>query len=317
MARKNVFSRALEAAQDAAPDGGEEDRPEADDRRVAPNVKYFGASFEEQLRRTAQDIDPDDIDMGPLQDRIDLETGLGDLVETIRESGQQVPALVRKTDDGSYVAVYGRRRILACRRLERPVRAIVTELSEEDALVAQGLENAARLDTSYIEKALFVHRVEQAGFSSGVIQRALGIDRAALSRFRAAARDIPEAVIKRIGAAHGAGRRQWDLLRKLLASEGAPSPSRVEEMIDPDLDEAERLADLINKLQPRKTREKVVETPVSRKVAPGMSLTRKKKQVALDVSEDVSPAFLDHLVDHLEEALPTLYRTWESDQNGE
>jgi ParB family chromosome partitioning protein len=317
MARKNVFSRALEAAQDAQPENEEAAPPADDDRRVAPNVKYFGASFEEQLRRAAQDLNPDEIDMGPFQDRIDLEASLDALVESVRESGQQVPVLVRKTEAGGYVAVYGRRRILACRRLGCPVRAIVTELSEEDALVAQGLENAARLDTSYIEKALFVYRIEQAGFAPGVIQRALGIDKATLSRFRAAARDIPDPVIKRIGAAHGAGRRQWDALRKLLLADEAPAPSRVVEMVDPDLDETDRLSDLIRKLQSRRSTGPTPEPPVARTVAPGLTLKRKPKQVALDVSGEVDPAFLDHLARHLEEALPGLYEAWETKRNEE
>lgn len=314
MARKNVFSRALSAAaqeqESEAPDEGRDaDAPETG-RRTAPNVRYFGESFDEQIRRTAQDIDPAKISMGPVPDRIDLESGLEDLVDTIRESGQQVPALVRKAEDGGYVAVYGRRRILACRRLGRPVRAIVTELDEDEALIAQGLENAARLDTSYIEKALFVSRIEDAGFEPGVIQRALGVDKTALSRFRSAARDIPVEVIEAIGAAHGAGRRQWDALRKLVTADGAPSPARLCEMIDKDLVEQDRLSDLIAKLSPPRSRAAPAQ---AREITRGVTLRRGARAVTVNVGRDADPAFLDYL----ETEMTDLYEQWLSRRNEE
>lgn len=317
MARK-IFDPAKSAAaqeqEGEAPDeAGDEARdaetPKAH-HRTAPSVKYFGESFDEQIRRTAQDIDPAKISMGPVPDRINLESGLEDLVDTIRESGQQVPALVRKDEDGGYVAVYGRRRILACRRLGRPVRAIVTELNEEEALIAQGLENAARLDTSYIEKALFVSRIEAEGFAPGVIQRALGIDKAALSRFRSAARDIPVEIIEAIGAAHGAGRRQWDALRKLIAADGAPSPARLVEMIDTDLDEQDRLSDLIAKLSPPRSGAAPAQ---AREITRGVTLRRGARAVTVNVGRDADPAFLDYL----ETEMTDLYEQWLSRKNEE
>jgi ParB family chromosome partitioning protein len=314
MARKNVFSRALEAAQDADSETPDDERVTPDaERRTAPNVRYFEDSFEEQLRRTAQDIDPGRISMGPVADRIDLESGLDALVDTIRESGQQVPALIRKGEDGGYIAVYGRRRILACRKLGRPVRAIVTELTEDEALIAQGLENAARLDTSYIEKALFVSRIEAAGFGPNVIQRALGIDKAALSRFRSAAREIPVELIEAIGAAHGAGRRQWEALRKLISADGAPSPARLREMIDPALESSNRLSDLIAKLSSTAPAQAPAPAVEVRKISRGVTLRRRGRAVTVNVSQDADQAFLDYL----ESELPALHEHWETRHNEE
>ncbi len=85
-------------------------------------------------------------------DRIDPSDGLDELVSSIREHGQKVPVLVRRTQDGALEIVYGRRRLLACRQLGQKVRATVMEMTDEEALIAQGVENNARQDPSFIER---------------------------------------------------------------------------------------------------------------------------------------------------------------------
>lgn len=79
------------------------------------------------------------------------------LVDSIRKHGQQVPILVRPhpTSAGRYQVAYGHRRLRAAEELHRPVRAVVKGLSDEELVVAQGQENSARTDLSYIERALF------------------------------------------------------------------------------------------------------------------------------------------------------------------
>ncbi len=75
------------------------------------------------------DLDPSLIDASFIADRVAdaNDVGLGSLVESIRESGQQVPVLVRPhpTASGRYQIAFGRRRTRAAQVLERPVRAIV------------------------------------------------------------------------------------------------------------------------------------------------------------------------------------------------
>ena len=73
---------------------------------------------------------------------------------------------------GRYQVAYGHRRLQAVRLLGRPVRAIIRPLQDIDVVVAQGVENSARQNLSYIERALFALTLEARGFERSVIMRA-------------------------------------------------------------------------------------------------------------------------------------------------
>ena len=169
---------------------------------------------------TVLELDPAAIDPAPVRDRLDLETdpSFDALIRSIEASGQQVPILVRPHPvlTGRYQAAYGHRRMAAAKRLGAKVRAVVSALSDEALVVAQGKENSERRDLSFIEKALFARRLEDAGFSRGMISDALGTDKADLSRSLAVARAVPEAVILAVGAAPKAGRARWLALSERL-----------------------------------------------------------------------------------------------------
>ncbi len=121
---------------------------------------------------------------------------------------------------GRYQVAYGHRRLRACRQLGRPVRALVKPLSDAELVVAQGLENAARVDLSFIEKAVFAHGLERRGFDRPTIMAALAIDKTELSKMISAAAGLPEPLVRAIGPAPKAGRRRWLLLADRLRSRG-------------------------------------------------------------------------------------------------
>ncbi len=150
------------------------------------------------------------------------------LVESIRESGQQVPVLLRPHPDGSdrYQVAYGHRRVLAARELGRPVRAVIRPLSDAELVVAQGQENSARTDLSFIERSLFAARLEDAGFERSVIMAALAIEKTALSKLIAVARRVPEDIIEAIGPAPKAGRDRWLQLADRLQGVGSQDRAR-------------------------------------------------------------------------------------------
>ena len=52
-------------------------------------------------------------------------------------------------------------------------KVILTELTDAELVVAQGIENAARQDLSWIERALFVDRMDKAGIKPRDIRAAL------------------------------------------------------------------------------------------------------------------------------------------------
>jgi len=247
MARK-VFGNSLKNAMGEATPSEEN----LDTSRTSPTVARAQASILEEDKHATRLIDPNAIQMSAVMDRIDPSDGLDDLVSSIREHGQKVPVLVRRTSNGPLEIVYGRRRLLACRELGQKVRATVMEMTDEEALIAQGVENNARQDPSFIERALFVAGIirelgktdEARKNAQTVAYRALQIDESLVSRMNRIATGIPTELIQAIGPAHGVGRRVWEKLFRLCEKDGAracqiaaeiprnlPGPNRLEAAI--------------------------------------------------------------------------------------
>lgn len=189
----------------------------------------------------------DIIDPSPFPDRLpdDGDSDFEALKTLIAEEGQKIPIQVRTHPEhrGRYQIVYGHRRWRACRDLGITVRALLTELSDRELVVAQGIENAARQDLSWIERALFAWRMDAAGIKPRDIRAALAVDDPELARLRAVCRALPLDIIEAIGRAPKVGRPRWvDLatavtqdrkaiaqLRKTLSADkvrGLPSDER-------------------------------------------------------------------------------------------
>jgi ParB family transcriptional regulator, chromosome partitioning protein len=153
------------------------------------------------------------------------------LKASIAASGQEVPILVRPMPErpGRYQAAYGHRRLRACRQLGIKVRALVKPLTDAELVVAQGLENSARVDLTFIEKASFALALERRGFDRATIMAALATDKTELSKMLSAAAALPEGIVRAIGPAPKAGRRRWLLLAERL--ESAPARERVEALV--------------------------------------------------------------------------------------
>lgn len=183
--------------------------------------------------KTEVEIDPALIDPAPVRDRlsIDQDRSLDALVASIRESGQQVPVLLRPHPSlpGRFQTAYGHRRIEAARRLGSRVRAIVTELDDAALLTAQGKENSERRDLTFIEKALFARRLEDGAYDRSLICAALSADKGDLSRAIAVARAVPDRFIEAIGPAPKAGRARW--LALVEALKGARGTERADALI--------------------------------------------------------------------------------------
>jgi ParB family chromosome partitioning protein len=159
------------------------------------------------------EIDPALVDPSPFADRFSGEDdpSFEQLRQSIAERGQEIPILLRvhPSQPGRYQTAFGHRRLRAARLLGRPVKAILRALDDDDLVVAQGVENAAREDLSFIERAVFALRLETAGRSRAVIQQALAIDKAEASKLIAVARAVPEPLARAIGKAPRIGRGRW------------------------------------------------------------------------------------------------------------
>ena len=254
MARKNPFGSTLAKAMAEGADFSDD---EIDDAPAAAPVRASGPTVARAIEALKEDdkqatrmVSPSHIHLSPLQDRIDPEEGLEVLIESIRTHGQKVPILVRRLPSGEMEIVYGRRRLLACRALGIDVRAVVMEMDDRSALIAQGVENAQRLENSYIERALFVKQVLDAGFDLATVEQAIGVEATQASRMRGIVDVIPAPLIRRIGAAHGVGRRPWEELRKLVTDRSDLSEPVLLDLVRTDLPSPERLPDLIERLKP-------------------------------------------------------------------
>lgn len=165
------------------------------------------------------EIDAGLIDPSPFADRFAQDDeAFAALKQSIAARGQEIPVLLRPSPlaDGRWQTAYGHRRVRAARELGRPVRAIVRALDDDALVLAQGLENAAREDLSFIERAFFALRLETAGRPRAVIQEALAIDRAEASKLIAVANVVPYELARGIGKAPRIGRGRWQAFAEAL-----------------------------------------------------------------------------------------------------
>jgi ParB family transcriptional regulator, chromosome partitioning protein len=167
------------------------------------------------------ELQVDSIDGAQIADRMELdEAAFAQFRETIRAHGQNTPILVRPHPDqsGRYQVAYGHRRLKACRDIGVPVRAVVRSLSDEEMVIAQGQENSARTDLSYIERARFAARLEDKGYSRDIIMAALNVDKTVLSKLVSVTVRIPLPLIDAIGPAPSFGRTRWSELADMIAT---------------------------------------------------------------------------------------------------
>jgi ParB family transcriptional regulator, chromosome partitioning protein len=169
---------------------------------------------------TIIELDADVVDGSFVSDRIeDTDEDYVILRDAIKQHGQSTPILVRPhpQHDGRYMIVFGHRRARAAKELGVPVRAVVKNLEDIAHIVAQGQENTARANLSFIEKALFARKLLGMGQSKETIKSALMVDDTLLSRMLSVAETVPSAVIDALGAAKVVGRDRWEELKKLVS----------------------------------------------------------------------------------------------------
>ncbi|WP_240705306.1 plasmid partitioning protein RepB [Pacificoceanicola onchidii] len=190
------------------------------DRTTKPSAPALGAL--QGSLAAIREIDPGLIDDWGPADRLGEFTAVnseedGESFETlkasIQDAGQQVPILVRKAGaDDRYEAIYGRRRLKACRELGIKVRANVQDIDDQTALLAKGLENAARRNLSFYEKARFAEAILNADHTTATVRQVLSLSASGLSHLTKVYQNIPQTVGDAIGAAPKSGRPKWTAL---------------------------------------------------------------------------------------------------------
>lgn len=221
------------------------DRPRARAPAVGMAAAAMNSVIDERDRLSAEitsgrgrvvEIDPDLIDPSPFSDRLpdDDDLAYTKFRQSIQEAGQKVPAEVRNhpSASGRYQTIYGHRRIRAAKELGIKVKAVISDVSDRDHLMAQALENNERQDLSWSEKALFVLHMDANGISTADIATAVGLDKSRVSELRATAKAMPADVIRAIGRAMKAGRPKWKTLEAAFAANPEVSQRSLEILSD-------------------------------------------------------------------------------------
>ena len=194
MARKDIFSSVMNPAPA---------RPERNDALsyvVSGASRSIKSSFEELAKGSVVELDPELIDGSFVSDRIDDDDeAFQELLAAVKERGQDSPILVRPHPavSGRYQVVFGHRRVKVAKQLGRQVRAVVKPMADQDHVIAQGQENAARSNLSFIERTLFAKRLADLGYDQSVIKSALALDATTFSKMQSVAAHVPEAIILR------------------------------------------------------------------------------------------------------------------------
>ena len=164
---------------------------------------YDESSEISSLRRKSESlisIPPDACSPWNFADRLEEEMGdIDALATSISRSGQQEPILVREsTKKGSvkYEIIFGNRRWRACQRLNIPVKAILKQISDQEAAIAQKEENDNRQDISDYTRAIYYKKLLDKGVFRSQLQMAkkMGIGNSTLGDLLSYTR-IPERIL--------------------------------------------------------------------------------------------------------------------------
>ena len=282
------------------------------------------------------ELEPHQITDTRVADRLDPGDVL-DLRDSIEETGQTVPILVRRAPDDpdKYLLVYGRRRLEAIRSSDKvpKVRALIAQMDDTGAVQAQITENMARRDLSFIEKALFAHELIENGFGNqSRVAEVLTVTKSAISMALSVVEAIGPDLIRAIGPAHGIGRPRWEALSKALepcdgeTSHLEETADRIramapvdvlsgnpEALIDPSVRAFEAVFDMLKPATPTKPKPVKQKDPMQR-FSVGTNTTtirRTPNGVRVDVGQG---AFADWLEAEGPDLIQDLHARWEQQQ---
>lgn len=222
MARKGILS--TDISRPNRREAAATPPPKAAPRAQSGAVGALQSSLTKLQENAVQEVDPTLIFDAGVEDRLGIDINAHkQLKESLATYGQQVPVLLRPhaKKPGRYEIVYGRRRLRALKELGMPVKAMVRQLDDHDLVMAQGQENTARQDLSFIEKASFAAQLEKGGYDRQTIAAALSIDQPMVSRLLKVGQAFPLTYLRAIGSAPGIGRDRWQALIKAYEAKGA------------------------------------------------------------------------------------------------
>lgn len=276
------------------------------------------------------DLDPQLVDASFVSDRLSDEgEEYEELKKAIQASGQSTPILVRpsSTNGKRYMVVFGHRRLKVARELGTTVKAVVKNLDDSTSAIAQGQENSARSNLSFIERAYFAQNLLSTGMTKETVRSSLAIDEAMLSKMLGVIEVVPDPVIKALGASKKIGRDKWLSLRQLLltpallkvANDFAGTADLQELPEDKRFDALHgHLKRYKNKSEARKPKRTATSAKewMSNDNSLSLVMNAKAKKVAIELTSAEARPFSDWLSEHMDR-LYDEYRLSKPVNNGE
>ncbi|MEX0281994.1 MAG: plasmid partitioning protein RepB [Arenibacterium sp.] len=321
MARKNLLKGLMEDQPKETPPDAARVNP-AKPRYATGAVGAVSQSIADLKSRSVMEIDVEDIDAAGLHDRVE-ETNEDHtaLKASIRDYGQQVPILVRPSPEapGRYQIVYGRRRLAALKALGLPAKALVRDLDDKALIMAQGQENSARRNLSFIEKCNFARQMRDANYDRKAICDALSVDKTLISRMLSISDRVPIELIEHIGSAPSIGRDRWSAFAERLEAYGQETDTLIGmiNLLAGNGDSDQRFNTAFDQLPddlPKKERKTPTERAKSEtlKSVNGMTIgkvTRKKDSTILTLPRG------DGFDEWLAENMTEIHRSWFSQRD--
>ena len=257
--------------------------------------------------------------MAGVEDRLGIDDeSQRKLQESLRTYGQQVPVLVRPhpSQAGRFEIVYGRRRLKALKAIGVKVKAMVRHLDDHALVMAQGQENTARQDLSFVEKASFAAQLDASGHDRQTIADALTIDLPMVSRMLKVGNAFDLTFLRKIGSAPGIGRDRWLTLAKL--AQDADAKSRADDATTTDtfsdLTSDERFESIFkaasNKRSPKAPATTETRTLRSQDGKALADVRRTPRGVSLSISAQTAEGFDKWLDTHAEELMREIHDRW-------
>lgn len=273
---------------------------------------------------TVVKVDPYLIDASFLRDRLSGDDqAFEELKAMIADHGQETPVLLKPHPAKArrYMVVFGHRRVRVARALGIEVRAVVRDLEDTAHVIAQGQENTAREDLSFIEKALYAKSILDEGYGKDVAMAALTVDATLLSRMLSVSQKISLEFLEAIGTAKSVGRDRWEELKKLIIlpanKNKASALLETETFRAAQSDERfEQLLNLLKAKRPTPKKAKITASKMHDWVAGEgrikASLSRSAKSYSISLQSTDAAGFGEYLSENLE----ALYRAFEEQQEG-
>jgi ParB family chromosome partitioning protein len=208
-----------------------------------------------------------------------VEEGIDELANSIKEIGVQQPVVVLEKEDGRFDLIIGQRRYLACKKIGlKDIPALITTVKDQtEATVKSFSENIHRLDIEYRDKMQVATELLNKFGSVKKVASQLGVSEQTVKNYLGYSA-VPEKIKKLVDD------------RKLSASTAIRIAKNIQ-----DEDQAVRIAEKVREIPRSEDRRKIIdiakENPKKtvsevEKIMKG----QKFKQITIDVTPRVSTA---------------------------